>query len=261
MINVYNKNPYNLSVTKKICLSGIFIVLVILFNKVFAINYIAFIPFVRLSFGSIALIVFSSIFFGPIYGLFVGVFADIIGYFLFDMSSFAWFPQITLTYALLGFVPYFIYRFISIFKSKKMMAAIEYGIFALIFIGITLFFALNNEISLYGKMYSFEVWQRILIPSIALLLCLITIVTNILIDKKFSDENMPLDIYHLSFIMFLCEIAINFLFGSLMKSWAFGFNMFGAILISQAILMFFNIPYNCYLIFVIMKLSKKYWVN
>ena len=56
----------------KITLSALILALVVIFNKVLAINYISFVPFVRISFGSIALLVFASIAIGPIYGLFIG---------------------------------------------------------------------------------------------------------------------------------------------------------------------------------------------
>ena len=74
----------DLSITKKICLSGIFIALVVIFNKVIALNYIPIIPFVRISFGSIALLIFASIVLGPFYGLVIGAAADVLGYFVFE---------------------------------------------------------------------------------------------------------------------------------------------------------------------------------
>lgn len=260
-LKILNQTPFNLSTTKKICFSGIMIVLVMLFNKVFAVNYIALIPFVRISFGSIALIVFSSIAFGPLYGMIIGISADILGYFIFDASAFGWFPQITLTYALLGLVPYFIYLLVRSLKNKNLMMVVEYVVFGVILIGLSVFFALNKSLTLYGQTYSFELYQRILIPSVTALLVIVTIITNLILDKKMNTDELPFNVYQLSFIIFLCEIFINFLFGSLMKAWAFGFNMFLAILISQGVIMFFNIPYNCYLIFVIMKLFKRQLVN
>ena len=81
-----------LSIVKKICLSGILMALIVIFNKVLAINYI--IPFARISFGSIALIIFASIVLGPFYGAIIAGVADILGYFMFDMSSFISFTSL-----------------------------------------------------------------------------------------------------------------------------------------------------------------------
>ena len=82
----------NLSLVQKICLAGIFIPLVAIFQKVFAINYISIIPFVRISFGGAALIIFSSILLGPWFGLFVGAMSDIVGFFIFDPKMFGAMP-------------------------------------------------------------------------------------------------------------------------------------------------------------------------
>ena len=165
-MSILKNDLFDISVTKKICLSGLFIALVAIFNKVIALNYIPLIPFVRISFGSIALLVFASIVMGPLYGLVIGAAADVMGYFIFDASSFGWFPQITLTYALLGFLPFFIYKFVLLIKSKKLMMIVEYGVMALALAGLSIFLALNNSIVLYGTTYNLELYQKILIPKL-----------------------------------------------------------------------------------------------
>ena len=245
-----------LSLTKKICLSGILMALIVIFNKVLAVNYI--IPFARVSFGSIALIIFTSIVLGPFYGLVIAAGADVIGYFVFDMSSFGWFPQITLTYAIMGFVPFFIYKLVKMIKKEKMIMMIEYITFAFILIGISLFFAFNNKIDLGYKVRDLQVYERILYPSLALLLFLVIIFFNALIHKKVKTEDLPVNIYQISLIVFFTEIFIDLLFGGLMKSWAFGWNLLLPIYLVQGVIMFFNIPYNTYLIFVIMKATKRF---
>ncbi len=252
------KTMFNLSTVRKICLAGLFIALVVIFNKVIAINYIAFIPFVRISFGSIALIIFASIVLGPIYGMVVGAAADVLGYFIFDMSSYGWFPQITLTYALLGFLPYFIWKLVMLIKNQRTMKFIEYGVFAGILIGISVFFAFNSTLHLYGTTYDLEVYQRVLIPVICLLLFAVVVVVNYLIDRKVKNNDLGINIYQISFIVFICEVLVVFLFGGLMKAWAYGFDMLLAIYICQALIMFFDIPYNSYLIFVMIKLGKRF---
>lgn len=254
------KSLYELSVTKKIALSGIILALVVVLNKILAINYISFIPFVRVSFGSIALIVFSSIGLGPIYGLVIGAGADVLGYFLFDASSFGFFPQVTAIYALLGVLPFFFYQLLSLVKNKRTMQWIEYGTFALIFVGVTTFFIFNNKLTLYSKTYNFAYWQRILIPSIALMLFAVIIVVNKLISKSIK-YNGRLTLEQVSFIIFLSEVSVMLLFGSLMKAWAFGFGMFFPILFSQAVIMFFDVAFNTYLLFVILKIADQIMVK
>ena len=230
--------------------------LIVIFNKVLAVNYI--IPFARISFGSIALIIFASIVLGPFYGLVIAAGADILGYFMFDMSSFGWFPQITLTYALMGFVPFFIYKFVRIFKKDKTFMIIEYSVFAVVLILVSLFFAFNDQINLVTSVRKLTVAERFLYPSLVLLFFGIIVLFNFLIDKKVKKSDLPVNIYQISFIVFITEIFIDLLFGGLMKSWAFGWNLLVPIYLVQGIIMFFNIPYNSYIIFVIMKAMKRF---
>ena len=55
----------NLSQVQKITLAGILISLIIILQKVLAINYIPVVPFLRISLGGCALLIFASIFLGP----------------------------------------------------------------------------------------------------------------------------------------------------------------------------------------------------
>ena len=256
MMKFFQSDIVHLSVVKKICLSGILMALIVIFNKILAVNYI--IPFARVSFGSIALIIFTSIVLGPFYGLVIAAGADVLGYFMFDMSSFGWFPQITLTYALMGFVPFFIYKLVTMIKKEKTIMIIEYVTFSVVLVGISLFFAFNDKIDLGYTIRNLAVYERIMYPCLALLLFLVIIFFNALIHKKVNREDIPINVYQISLIVFFTEIFIDLLFGGLMKSWAFGWNLLLPIYLVQGVIMFFNIPYNTYLIFVIMKATKRF---
>ena len=135
------KRFYQLSMIQKISLAGIFIILIALFQKVFAVNYIPVLPFVRISFGGPALIIFSSILLGPWFGLLVGAASDIVGFYIFDPKMFGSAPffQITFIYALLGFGSFFIYEFFQVIKNEKLLLTIESATFALLLIGLILF--------------------------------------------------------------------------------------------------------------------------
>ena len=245
-----------LSLVKKICLSGILMALIMIFNKVLAINYI--IPFARVSFGSIALITITSIILGPFYGMIIAGMADVLGYFLFDMSSYAWFPQITLTYVLMGAVPFFIYKFVRLFKKEKLFMIVEYSVFAIILALVIVFFITNNQIDLGYKIVQLNTFERIFYPSLSALLFVVIIITNLIFNKKIKTDDLPTNIYQISFIVFVVEIFVDLLFGGLMKSWAFGWNLLIYIYLVQGGIMFFNIPYNSYLILVMMKAIKRF---
>lgn len=255
MKNLLLKN--NISQIQKICLSGLFIALIMIFNKVVAINYIPVIPFVRISFGGIALLIFSSFFLGPLYGMVIGVTSDLLGYFIFDPKTFGLFPQITLIYLLLGILPYFLFSFIRLIKSKKTIICLEYIVFAVIFALVTIFLFTNNTLTLYGKTHELQMYQKILIVSLMVLFFALLIVFNFVLDKK--QKAKTLNVYHISFVTFITELFIVVLFGSLMKATAFGFDMFYVILITQGMLMFLNVPLNTYLVLLIMRVSTNFY--
>ena len=260
MNNIYLKN--NLSIIQKITLSGLFIALITILQKVIAINYIAVVPFVRISFGGCALLIFASVFLGPWYGLLIGAASDILGYFIFDPKTMGFFPQITAIYTLMGFISYFFFILVRFIKNKKMMICVEYGVFAAFLIAITLFITLNDSISLYSSTYSIELWQKITIPVVLFVLFSLLVVLNFFMDRYFKskeDSRIYFNVYQISFACFLIEMLVMVMFGTLMKGLAFGLETYPAILIAQLLVAFFNIPLNTFLISYIMRLTKRFY--
>ena len=243
---------YQLSIVQKIALAGIFIILIALFQKVFAVNYIPVLPFVRISFGGPALIIFSSILLGPWFGLLVGAASDIVGFYIFDPKMFGSAPffQITFIYALLGFASYFIYKLFQIVKNERLMLTIEVVVFVLLLVGVTLFSALDYDVNLSTA-------ERILIPTISLTLLGLTLFTQIFVSKFFKKRSIEINVMSIGFACFVIEMSIMVAFGVAMKTWAFSSATFLVILISQIIVAFFNIPLNTFLVSYIMYLSNK----
>lgn len=250
---------FNLSMVQKISLAGILIVLTTICQKVFAINYISVIPFVRISFCGPALIIFSSVLLGPWFGLLVGAASDLLGFLVFDPKLFGALPffQITLIYALLGFVSYFVFKLVTMIKSKKIMMIIEASTFLALILAITLFVTLNNSIQLYGVSYDFDLVQRILIPILSFILLSAVFVVAYILDEKLKKEEDSISIFHISFAAFVLEISVMLIFGTLMKTWAFGIVSFVGIFFSQILVSFFNISLNTFFLFYIINLSKK----
>lgn len=246
------KRFYNLSIVQKISLAGIFIILIALFQKVFAVNYIPVLPFVRISFCGPALIIFSSILLGPWFGLLVGAASDIVGFYIFDpkLMGTAPFFQITFIYALLGFSSFFVYKLIAIITKERLMLTIELSIFTLLLIGVTLFSALDYDVSL-------TTIERILIPTISFILLTLTIFVQVFVSRIFKKREININVINVGFSCFILEMTIMVAFGVAMKTWAFSNSLFLVILISQIIVAFFNIPLNTFLVSYIMYLSNK----
>ena len=72
---------------------------------------------------------------------------------------------------------------------------------------------------------------------------------------------MPLNGYQISLSLFVIELLVMVIFGTLMKGWAFGFATYPAILICQIITLFFNLPLNTVLISILMKATRNRFNN
>lgn len=249
----------NLSTIHKICLAGLFIPLIVIMQKVLAVNYLAFAPFIRLSFGGPALIIFSSILLGPIYGLLIGICSDLLGYLIFDPRTYPPYLQITAIYALLGLAAYFIFSLVFSLKNKTVMVMIEIISFAVIWLLISGFVIFSKQITLFSSTYEVPLIAKILIPSISLIIFLGLILFSLLYKSKEDDPYAsPL---HICFASFICDFFIIVIFGSIMKAWAFGFQTFLAIIICQAITMFLNVLIDTIFIVTFLKFSKKYFLK
>lgn len=242
-----------ISLTSKICLAAIFMVLATICQKVLAVNYIPIIPFLRISLGGPAIIIFSSILLGPWFGLLVGAGSDVLGYFIFDPKNNAFFPQITAIYALLGFSSFFIFLLVKKVFGEKIIKIVFPTFVTLAFIAVCLVIWLVPELHLYGGTYTLVLWQKITITASLLVLSAILLVFIILYAKK----NQQVNVYKIAFSLFLIEVLIMVIFGTLMKGLAFGFATYPMILLCQIIVLFVNIPLNTVLITLLTNIIKK----
>lgn len=254
-------NTYKLSIVQKICFAGIFIVLAAIFQKAFAIT-IPVMPFARISFGGAAVIIISSILLGPWFGLLIGASSDLLGFFIFDPKTLAPYPmfQITLIYALLGFISYFAYKLIFKIKNDRQILLIEGIVMAIILLAISLFIGLNNSLTIYGKTYDLTATIKICVPIIIFILLLVLLLFTYFVGKRFEKKEFGISVYKVSFLSFLLEAFVMVIFGSAMKVWAFSvYNVtpFIAIVIVQMVIGFFNVPFNTILISYIMLLLDK----
>ncbi|MFA7385290.1 MAG: ECF transporter S component [Bacilli bacterium] len=253
----------NLSLVQKIALAGLFTALAAILNKVLAINYIAAVPFVRISFGGPAIIIFASILLGPIFGALVGGLSDILGYFVFDLSGFPYAPWITFTYILLGALSYFVFYLVKKVKNQKLMMLITYLTMGIVFLIATLFITLNDKIVWFSHTYTLDLALKISLPILMFVLFVFIIVFNFFFNrhfqKKMTTSSLVFSIYQLSFSLFIIEVLIIVFFGSLMKAILFGMELYPLIVFFQAMTMLFNIPFNTFIISYIMLITKRYY--
>ena len=239
--------------TLKITLAALFMALAAICQKVLAINYLPFAPFMRISLGGPALIILSSILLGPVYGAVVGAGSDIIGFIAFDRSGFAYNPLITTTYALLGLLPFFIFFFARKIKREKLLFVTQTSLMFALFIVVSIFLFTNDSFKVFSTTYSLEFWQKMTI--IIVLFALGLLLSIFLLIYKHKAPNRM--IYNLSFTMFLVEIIVMVIYGTLIKGIVFGFATYGPILATQIITAFVNIALNTVLISVVLEIFLK----
>ena len=249
----------NLSQIQKICLAGLFIALIVILQKVVAINYLAFAPFVRISFGGPALIIFASILLGPIYGGLIGAASDLLGYLIFDPRMYPPYLQITAIYTFLGIASYFVFSIVFSIKNKKALSIIEMVTMAIIWLAVSLYVILSKQITLFSSTYDVPLLSKILIPSILGVMFVGIILFSHLYKPK--DEHPYMSPLHICFGSFICDLFIIVLFGSIMKAWAFGFATFLAIILCQAMVMFINVALDTLFISAFQRFTKKYFVS
>ena len=243
----------SISLTSKICLAAIFMVLAVILQKALAVNYIPIIPFLRISLGGPAMIIFSSILLGPWFGLLVGAGSDILGYFIFDPKNNAFFPQITAIYALLGFASYFVFLFVKKLINEKVIKIVLPTFVGLALVGVILPIWLVPELQLYGSVYQLELWQKISITAGLVILSAILLAFIFV----YATKNQTINVYKVSFALLVIEIVVMVIFGTLMKGLAFGFATYPVILLCQIIVLFVNVPLNTVIISLITNVIKK----
>lgn len=251
--------PKKLTHLQKICLAGLFIAITTILQKVVAINNLAILPFLRISLGGPAVIIFSSIFLGPIYGAFIGAASDVIGYFFFDRSSFGFFPQITAIYLVLGVVSYFIFALVKLIKNQKALLISEAIFLFALFCFVFSMIIFNNDLTLYSSTYHIELWQKIVIPIVLFLLMGGLFVITLLINKKYRKDKIAISPLTIIGACFILEILVMVIFGSLMKGLAFGFNTYPVILLTQIIVLFINVPLNTLFIILFLRITHRFY--
>ena len=234
-----------LSQVQKITLSGLLLALTIILTRVTPLQNFPLIPWVRISLGP-SLIIFSSILLGPIYGAIVGAGSDILGIVLFPNSlGYGINPLFTLVYGLLGVLPWLLYFLVKKLQVRFLEIGLVGGASILVFLALVYFIFFSPTIA---ANYSFELWHKILIISIAFVLLTMTIILLFVIEryykKKYGELSSP---FKVAFVVLVSEVLLMLLLNSFVKTFTFGVN-FWIIFFAQAIVFFIDVPLNAFVV-------------
>lgn len=236
------------NLVRQITFSGLLLALTILFTRILAIQNIPVAPFIRISIGP-ALIVFTSVFLGPVCGAVVGAGSDILGILIFPSNlGYSINPLFTLVYALFGIVPYFIFKYSKRIQKDKTFFAIITAILGCLWVFVTVFSFATTSFTLFGKTYTLEMWQKWLITSLSLVLSALTIFciyrTKIFFEKK-APEFKGI-VWPIALASLVAEFAVMLVLNSIFKTIFFEVN-FLYVFFAQAVVFFIDIPLNTFI--------------
>ena len=243
-----------ISPVQKITLAALLLALTIILTRITPLQNFPLIPWVRISLGP-ALIIYSSILLGPLYGAIVGAGSDILGIVLFPNAlGYGINPLFTLVYGLLGILPWLIYWLIKKIKSQH-FSLICLGIASiLVFVSLVLFIFISPTIA---ENYNFETYQKWIIVSIAFVLMIATFISIFFINKyyvkKYGEMFSP---YKIAFVCLISEFLLMLLLNSLVKTVTFEVN-YWIIFFAQAIVFFIDVPLNTFVVEGLLVLTSK----
>lgn len=246
------------NVVRQITLSALILALTIICTRVLSIQNIPIVPFVRISIGP-ALIIFASIFLGPVSGIIVGAASDILGIVLFPNAlGYSINPLFTVVYGLLGLCPFFIFKGAKMLKKNSINFCIISAILGSLCIFTTIFMLLNNSIVLFGKTYEFLAWHKALIISLSWVLSIASVLVIYFIDKhlkKKYGEDIA-DVYPIAVACILSELFVMLILNSIVKVMFFEVD-FLFVFFSQAVVFFIDLPLNTFVVSLLGVLYKK----
>lgn len=246
------------NVVRQITLSALLLALTIICTRLLSIQNIPIVPFVRVSIGP-ALIIFTSIFIGPLYGLVVGAASDILGIVLFPNAlGYSINPLFTVVYGLLGLLPYFIFNLAKKFKKNLVNFSIIAAILGCLCVFVTIFMSLNSSITLFGKTYEFLTWHKALIISLSWVLSIGTVSAIYFIDKhlekKYGEDTIYT--YQIAVASVATELIVMLILNTIVKVLFFEVD-FLFVFFSQAVVFFIDIPLNTFVVSILGVLFKK----
>lgn len=157
-----------LSPTQKLTFAAMLLALAVISTfvaKSISLPFLSSFPFLRFSLTP-AIIIYTSITLGPLYGMVVGAAADVIPAFGFSTGSYNF--LITIVYGLFGILPWALEKLTKRFRSGLRKPYAFYGALALIFIAIALIFYLTDWLD--SNFGSSGVWAKPTILGVIFLL-------------------------------------------------------------------------------------------
>lgn len=201
----------------KISFAALFIAIGIVLSRFASISIT---PFLKVSLAP-SIVMFSSLYLGPVYGFVVGTLTDVFGALLFPTGAFN--PLYTIAASLTGLIPFLAYFFLKKVKFEEKFPFIGASICVLFTIGILLFCIFNDQISSeYGtKKYDLLLWHKLLLSIGSLILSAVFIFFCLFIPRKLKNRkfNKYYSVNLIASSVFITYFIFKIPVGSLVQSY------------------------------------------
>lgn len=228
-----------MTILYKISYSALFIAIGIILSRLVSLPNLFGLPFLKVSLNP-SIVMFSSFYLGPLWGLLVGTFCDVFGALLIPQGG-AFNPIFTIPASLTGLMPYLLYKIFDNRFEKKFPISLTI-ILTIVTSVIVLYFSLNNHIfSESGKKdYILEDYQRFLIIFGSIILSILYILGVIFVKKKFSRAklNLEYNVYTIATAILLTYFVFKIPTSSLIKSFVLNFPFWFVYLIQNIVGLF-----------------------
>ena len=228
-------------IIQNITLSALLIGLGVIFERLFVINIP---PFIRIGIGSIPVIL-SSVILGPIYGGFIGASVDVLGFFVFDTSGFPYPPYVTISFILMGVLPYLLLKLTSWMRYKKKPFPISYILLGLIWVFTLVYVLTQTSVRISGVVYEIDLFMKVFIPIISFLVfggfSVFVYYMNRYFQRKITDYPSCPSPHEGAFVILVVEILIHMVWGSIWKAQFFGLDVL-MVLFVQSVVLIFSFP-------------------
>jgi len=225
-----------MNLIQKISYSALFIALGIILSRFVSLPSLFGLPFLKVGLTP-SLVIFSSLYLGPLWGTIVGTFVDVFGAILVPQGG-AFNPLYTIPATLTGLVPFFMYKLFNNRFEKKFPISLVV-ILTILSTFLCLFFTLNDTFPSESgkKIYAIEPWLKWTIGVGSYALSALFIGGVVLIRNHFKNAkiNKYYNIYTVATTIFLTYFVFKIPVSSLVKSFVLSYNFWFVFVVQSLI--------------------------
>lgn len=238
----------------KISFAALFTALSVILSRFFSIPGLFGLSFLKISLAN-SVVMFASIYLGPVWGMIVGGASDTLGAILIPQGG-GYNPIYTIPALLTGLFPYIFYKIFNKIKIDNKFPTSLTIVLSIFSFFILFYFVLNDDVVDGSKTYHIATWIQVLLVVLAFVLSIAFIVVLFVVKKKFANKsiNKNYNIYALASCLFFTYMFIKIPIGSLIQAYMLNYS-FLFILSVRIIAGFFTLMVHTIVVIILINVS------